>query len=75
MEVLNWNKINLLATGYGLDGRDSEVRCSAGAGNFSLLHRIQTGSGAYWASDSMGNWSSFPKGKAAGGYCWPLTSF
>jgi hypothetical protein len=35
--------------------------CSAGlrAGNFSLHHRVQTGSGAYPASYSMGNRNSF----------------
>jgi hypothetical protein len=31
--------------GYGLDDRDSRVRFPAGAGNFSLPHRAQNGSG------------------------------
>jgi hypothetical protein len=33
--------------GYGLDDRGSRVRFPAGAGSFSLHHRVQTGSGAY----------------------------
>jgi hypothetical protein len=39
-----------IALGYGLDNRGSRVRFPAGAGNFSLHHRIQNGSGAYPAS-------------------------
>jgi hypothetical protein len=39
-----------IATGYGLDDRGSRVRFPAGAGNFSLLRRVQTGSGAHPAS-------------------------
>jgi hypothetical protein len=35
-----------IALGYGLRNRDSRVRFSAGAGNFSLHHRVQNGSGA-----------------------------
>jgi hypothetical protein len=38
------------ATGYRLDDRGSGVRFPAGAGKFSLLHRVQTGSGAHPAS-------------------------
>jgi hypothetical protein len=52
--------------GYGLDDQGSRVRFSAGAGNFSLHHRVQNGSGAHPASYPMGNWGSFPGGKAAG---------
>jgi hypothetical protein len=33
---------------------------------FSILHVVQTGSGAHQASYSMGNGGSFPGGKAAG---------
>jgi hypothetical protein len=32
--------------GYGLDDWGSRVRFPAGAGNFSLHHRVQNGSGA-----------------------------
>jgi hypothetical protein len=49
-----------MATGYGLDDRMIGVRFPAGAGNFSLHHRVQTGSGAhpaYYPTDTGG---SFP---------------
>jgi hypothetical protein len=39
---------------YGLDDRGSKVRFPAGAGNFSLHHRVQTGSEAHPASCPMG---------------------
>jgi hypothetical protein len=41
--------LNGIALGYGLG-----VRASAWTGNFSLHHRVQTGSGAYAASYPMG---------------------
>jgi hypothetical protein len=50
-----------IALGYGLDDRGSGVRFPAGAGNFSLHHRVQNG--------------SFPGSKAAEAWTWPLTSF
>jgi hypothetical protein len=52
--------------GYGLDGRGSRVRFPAGAGNFSLHHRVQNGPGAPPASYSLGTNGSFPGSKAAG---------
>jgi hypothetical protein len=52
--------------GYGLDDRGSRIQFLAGAGNFSLHHRVQNGSGAYPASYLMGTRGSFPGGKAAG---------
>jgi hypothetical protein len=55
-----------IALGYGLDDRGSRVRFPAGAGNFSLHHRVQTGSGAHPASYPMGARGSFLRGKAAG---------
>jgi hypothetical protein len=55
-----------IAFGYGLDDRGSRVRFSAGAGNFSLHHRVPNGSGAHPASYPMGAMGSFPGGKAAG---------
>jgi hypothetical protein len=39
-----------IALGYGLDDRCSRIRFPAGAGNFSLHHRVQNGSGAHPAS-------------------------
>jgi hypothetical protein len=44
-----------------------------GAGNFSLHHRVQNGSGAHSASYPMSIRGSFPGGKAAGAWSWPLT--
>jgi hypothetical protein len=55
-----------IALGYGLDDRDSRVRFPAGAGNFSLHHRVQNGSDAYPASYPMDTRGSFLGGKAAG---------
>jgi hypothetical protein len=63
-----------IALGYGLDDRGSRVRLPARAGNFSLHHRVQNGSGAHPASYPMGTSDSFPGGKAARAWSWPLTS-
>jgi hypothetical protein len=63
-----------IALGYELDDRDSRVRFPAGAGNFSLHHRVQNGSGAHPASHTLGTRGAFPGGKAAGAWSWPLTS-
>jgi hypothetical protein len=54
-----------IALGYRLDDRDSRVRFLAGAGHFSLHHRVQNSSGAHPASYPMGTSGSFPGGKAA----------
>jgi hypothetical protein len=58
----------------GLRAEWSGVLVSARAGNSSLHHRIQTGSGAHPAPYPMGTRSSFPGGKAAGAWSCPLTS-
>jgi hypothetical protein len=55
-----------IALAYGLDERGSRVRFPAGAGNFSLHHRVLNGSGAHPASYPMGTRGSFLGGKAAG---------
>jgi hypothetical protein len=55
-----------IGLGYGLDDRGSRVRFSAGAGNFSLHHGVQDGSGIHPASYPMGIRGSFPGSKAAG---------
>jgi hypothetical protein len=55
-----------IALDCGLDDRSSRVRFVAGAGNFSLRHRVQNISGAHPASYPMGTRGSFPRGKAAG---------
>jgi hypothetical protein len=44
----------------------TEVRIPAGAGNVSLHHRVQNGSGAHPASYPNGTRVSFPRDKAAG---------
>jgi hypothetical protein len=54
-----------IALDYGLDNRDSRVRFPAGAGNFSLHHRVQNDSGAHIASYPMDNRGCFPGVKAA----------
>jgi len=46
----------------------------AGAGNFSLWHCAQTGSGAHPASYLMCTGGPFPGFKVAGLWSWPLTS-
>jgi hypothetical protein len=51
---------------YRLDDRGSRVRFPAGAGNFSLHHHVQNGSGAHPAAYPMGIRESFPGGKAVG---------
>jgi hypothetical protein len=50
----------------GAWARRSVVRVPARAGNFSLHHHVQTGSGAHPASYPIGTRGSFPWGKAAG---------
>jgi hypothetical protein len=54
-----------IATDHGLDDRMIGVRIPVWAGNFSLRHRVQTGSGAHPASYPMGTGGSFRGGKAA----------
>jgi hypothetical protein len=54
-----------IVLGYGLDDWGSTVRFPAGAGNFSLHHRVQNGSGAHPASYPMRTRGSFLGGKAA----------
>jgi hypothetical protein len=63
-----------IALGYRLDDRGSRIRFPAGAGNFSLHHCVQNGSGAHPASYPRATRGSFPGGEAAGAWSWPLTS-
>jgi hypothetical protein len=51
-----------IALGNGLDDRGSRVRFPAEAGNFSLHHHVQNGSGAHPASYPMGTRGCFPGG-------------
>jgi hypothetical protein len=52
--------------GYRLGNQGSRVQFPAGAGNFSLHHHAQNGSGAHPASYPIGTRDSSPVGKAAG---------
>jgi hypothetical protein len=63
-----------IATYYGLDDRMIGVRIPAEATNFSLRQCVHTGSGAHPASSQMGTGGSFPGGKAAARWSWPLAS-
>jgi hypothetical protein len=56
----------MIALSYGLDDGGSRVRFPTGAGNFSLHHRVQYGSGSHPASYPMGTRGSFSGGKSAG---------
>jgi hypothetical protein len=53
-----------IALGYRVEDRGSRVRFPAGAGNLSLHHHVENGSGALPASYPMGTRGSFPGGKA-----------
>jgi hypothetical protein len=77
MSIFSMSRVSSIgiATGYGLDDRGAGVRFPAGAGNFSLHHRVQTGSGAHPAFYPMGTGGCFPRGEVAGAWNWPLTSF
>jgi hypothetical protein len=76
MGILAWSSDSSvgIALDYGLDDRGSRFRFSAGAGNFSLHHRVQNGSGAHTDPYPMRNRGSFPGGKAAEARSCPLTS-
>jgi hypothetical protein len=69
-DVRRWEKSRDSSVGialdYGLDDRDSGVRYPTGAGNFSLSHRVQNGSGAHPASYPLCTRGSFLGGEAAG---------
>jgi hypothetical protein len=51
-----------IALGYGLDDQGSRIRFPAGAGNFSLRHRVQNSSGVHPASLSNVYQGLFPWG-------------
>jgi hypothetical protein len=62
-----------IALGYWLDDRMIGIRIPAGAGSFSLRHRVQVGCGAHPASYPMDTGGCFPGGKVAEAWSWPLT--
>jgi hypothetical protein len=57
-----------IGTGCGLADQMIGVRFSAGAGDFSLHHRVQTGSGPHPASYPTGTRGSLPGSKTAPGH-------
>jgi hypothetical protein len=59
-----------IATGYDLEGRGVGVRVAVGQDFF--LHVVQTRSGAYPASYTMGTGDSIPGIKAAEDWSWSL---
>jgi hypothetical protein len=62
-----------IALGYGLDNWGTRVWFLEGAGNFSLHHHVQNGSGAHPDSYPVGTRGSFLGGKVARAWSWPLT--
>jgi hypothetical protein len=56
-----------IVSDYGLDDRAIGVRSPAGAKDFSSSLCVQTGSGAYPASCTIGTGDPFPGGKSAAG--------
>jgi hypothetical protein len=52
----------IMVLGYGLDNQDSRVQFLVGAGNFSLCHCVQNGSGAHPPSYPVGTRGSFLRG-------------
>jgi hypothetical protein len=65
--VGNWSSSVSIVSDYGLDDRAIGVRSPAGAKDFASNICVQTGSGAYPASCTMGNGDAFPGGKARPG--------
>jgi hypothetical protein len=62
-----------IATGSGWTTEGSELETRQGQ-EFSLLYVVQTGSGVHPTSYPIVTGGSFPRGKAAGAWSWPLTS-
>jgi hypothetical protein len=62
-----------IATGYGLDDKGVGIWVPVGSRIFSSPCR-STGSGVCQTSYPVGTGGSFPGGKAAGAWSWPLTS-
>jgi hypothetical protein len=56
----SWDSLVSIATDCGLDDRMIRVRIPAGAENFSLRHRVSTGSVAHPTSYPMGTRGYFP---------------
>jgi hypothetical protein len=64
-----------IALSYGLDYWGFRFDSGGGGGwEFSLYHRVQNGSGVHPATYPVGTRGSFPGGKMAVAWSWPLTS-
>jgi hypothetical protein len=63
LNIVSRDSVVGIATGWTTKGSEFESLWGQG---FSLLHVVQTGSGAHTASFPMGTGGSFPGGKAAG---------
>jgi len=61
-----------IVIGYRLDNWGSGVWFPVGAGNFSLLHCVQTSSGAHPVSYPMDIEGYYPPGKVGWAWNWPL---
>jgi hypothetical protein len=59
-QIIVPTSFDIIALAYGLDDQGSRVPFPSGAGNFSLHHRVQNGSGTHPASYSMGTRGSSP---------------
>jgi hypothetical protein len=62
LTVVGPHNATIVCAAHGILNNSSR----AGAGNFSLNHRVQNGSGAHPTSYPMSTRGSFPGGKAAG---------
>jgi hypothetical protein len=71
----SWGTSVNIGSDYRVDDRGFAVRFPTGDGNSSILHRVQTGSGAHTASYPMGNGGSFLGDELVGAWSWPLTPF
>jgi hypothetical protein len=66
----SWDSSAGIAMDYGLDVQ----RLIPDRGKIFLLRSVHTGSGAYPVYYPVGTEGSFPGGKVAGSWSWPLTS-
>jgi hypothetical protein len=64
--IMSRDRSVCIATGYELDDQMIGVRFSVKAGNFSLRHCVQTGSGAHPVSYPVSTGGSFPGVKRSG---------
>jgi hypothetical protein len=56
----SWSSSVGIGTGYRLHDRGIGIRFPAGAGNFTILHSSQTGSGAQQARSTLGTGDLYP---------------